>query len=53
MWTAFIKSRPNFEFNNAHGVVDAFYEAYPHVEIDPYFSEFVVGIARRAGFEFS
>jgi len=48
-----VKIWPRLDFNNAQEVVDAFYEAYPHVEIDPFFPEFVVGIARRAGFEFS
>jgi hypothetical protein len=44
---------PRLDFTAAQDVVDAYYTAYPHVESDPYLSEFVVAIARRAGFEIS
>jgi hypothetical protein len=46
-----VKIWPRLDFNSAQEVVDAFEAAYPHLERDPYLSDFVVGIARRAGFE--
>lgn len=44
---------PRLDFTGAQDLVDIYYAAYPHVEKDPHLSEFVVGIARRAGFEIS
>ena len=46
-----VKIWPKLDFARAQDVVDAYYAAYPHAERDPYMFEFVVGIARRAGFE--
>lgn len=35
-------------FESTQAVVDRFYEAYPHEEFDPFFLDFVAGIAEQA-----
>lgn len=44
---------PHIGFATAHEAVSLFYEAYPHLEEDPHLDEFVITIARRAGYDVS
>ena len=37
-------------FTNSNEVVDTYYEAYPHEDIDPYLGALVVQVANRAGY---
>ena len=37
-------------FTNSNEVVDTYYEAYPHEDIDPYLGTLVVQVANRAGY---